>query len=61
MVEAKEVTSRPWELLQVSRETWRRWSQQGLAPKPLPLPGRSRRWLVEEVLRWAKDRGETPA
>jgi hypothetical protein len=47
------VTSKPWELIGVSKETWRRWRRDGRTPPPLTLPGKAKRWLVADVMRWA--------
>ncbi len=36
----------------VSGRTWRRWSAQGLTPRPLRI-GRRVRWRLDEIRSWA--------
>lgn len=39
-------------LLGISERSWWQWVTSGRTPAPVPLPGRVRRWSVDELKGW---------
>jgi predicted DNA-binding transcriptional regulator AlpA len=45
-------TTRPWLTIGCSRSAWFRWRSEGIAPRPLDLPGCRPTWRVSDLVRW---------